>query len=159
MSSPFRPTAPKYTLIMLLTMELSLITSSELSSCHERLDITNTKQSLHKGQIILYTRPLGSLLSWNSPRWNTLDQLDQANQINDPEPGSALSHDFDRVRPGYVCPACRYRPQAPVFVMEIHPISSPVLAVLENFEHPSLPGMEWVCDSAPPHRLGRVGCS
>lgn len=92
-------------------------------------------------------------------RWNTLDQLEQTNQVIDAKPSSAFADDFDRVRAGYVCPACRYRPQAPAFIMEIHPISIPVLPVLENFEHPPLPGMKWVSDAAPPHLVRRAGCS
>ena len=135
MSSPFRPIAPKYAPITLFICVLPLIAFIQApllprvpeNNEHKVILTIRTKYTLHT---VLRLRWL--LLSWSSSRCNSLDQLDQANQIIDPKPGAALSDDFDRVRPGYVCPACRHRPQAPAFIMEIHPISVPVLTVLEG---------------------------
>src|SRR3972149_5312981 len=120
---------------------------------HKLAFTKRTKYALHT------SLDSGSLFPWRSWSSKTLDELHQPNQIIDAKPRSAPSDDFEKLRTPNVRPARRYRPQAPAFIVEIHPVSSPVLAVLEDFELSPVPRMERVRDSTPPLRPDRVGCS
>jgi hypothetical protein len=161
MSSPFRLTAPEYTLIMLSKLELITIEPPCLFCSPEVLHRHKHKLALTLGtKWALHTSPdSGSLLSWSSRRLKTLDQLHQPNQVIDAKLRSAPSDDLEQLRTINIRPACGYRPQAPAFIVEVHPVPGPVLAMLEDFDFASLPRMERVRDPTPPFRSGSAGCS
>jgi len=120
---------------------------------HKLAFTKRTKYALHT------SLDSGSLFPWRAWSSKTLDELHQPNQIIDAKPRLAPSDDFKKLRTTNVRPACGYRPQASFFIVEIHPVSSPVLAVLEDFELSPVPRMERVRDSTPPYRPCRAGCS
>jgi len=133
------------TFIRILLLELFCRHRASTTMKH-KIELTKrTKCALH-------TSPSsGLLLSWSSPRPKSLDQLDQPNQIIHAKPGAAFSDDFDGVRCDDIGPPCGERPEASFLIVEIHPAPVPILAVLEDFQHTSFPGMERVRDSTPPH--------
>ena len=93
------------------------------------------------------------------PRAEPVNQVRDAQQAASGERAPARRDHYERVRRCRVGPCCRQREQMPVRVMQVDPVLTPVLAVLDELEVPAGQRVERVRHPDTKVPIARTGCS